>query len=101
MTALQAQLDAVRARLLPDDVVQKIAPTLPLESLRLHLKRRHYDVERVRLEAQRARVAVDTHSAWGHVTTETVRVFWPDGTVDRLRIEWIDNQPQPATHATP
>lgn len=87
--AQQEQVAAVRARLLPDDVVQAIAPKLPLQALRLHLHRRHYDVERVRLEAQRAHVSVDTHAAWGRITTENVRVFWPCGSVDRLRIDHI------------
>ena len=80
----QFQVDAVRARLLPDATVQAIEPRIPVLALRAHLRRRHFNVERVKREAQRAHVAVDSSTIWGGHTEQSVRVFWPDGTVDRL-----------------
>lgn len=79
------QVNDVRSRLVPDHVVQALAPDIPLQALRAHLHRRRYDTERVKFEAARAHVAVETRSAYGgHFTENNIRVFWPDGTVDRL-----------------
>lgn len=78
------QVAAVQARLMPDAQVQALAPNIPVHALRKHLERRHFNLERVRMEAARAHVAVDAVWQWQNQRTEHVRVFWPDGTVDRF-----------------